>query len=61
MAVFLTPDKTNTINGVQVKEYNLIEHNPNKISMPQKRTKKLLGVTIHNTEVIKVNGTTMAE
>ena len=62
MAVFLTPDKTSTINGVQVKEYNLINHNPNKIAMPQKRTKNLIGVTIHNTEAINAAaGTTMAE
>lgn len=59
---FLIPEKTETINGVTVKQYNLITHNPNKISMPQKRTKKLLGVTIHNTDAIKAaNGTTMAE
>ena len=62
MAVYLTPDKTQTINGVTVKEYNLINYNPNKISMPAKRTKNLIGVTIHNTEAIKVNqDTTMAE
>lgn len=59
---FLVPDKTSTINGVTVKEYNLINHNPNRISMPQKRTKKLIGVTIHNTDAINVNAaTTMAE
>ena len=59
---FLIPDKTSTVNGVTVKEYNLINHNPNRIAMPQKRTKKLMGVTIHNTDAIKAaNGTTMAE
>ena len=45
----LTADKTFTLNGVTVNEYLLTKHNPNKISLPGKRTKKLLGVTIHNT------------
>ena len=62
MATYLTPDKVETINGVTVKQFNLINHNPNKIGMPSKRTKKLLGITIHNTESINVNAaTTMAE
>ena len=62
MATYLTPDKVETINGITVKQFNLINHNPNKIGMPSKRTKKLLGITIHNTESINVNAaTTMAE
>lgn len=48
MAV-LTADKTYKLNGVTVKDFLLTTHNPNKISMPQQRTKKLLGVTVHNT------------
>lgn len=58
---FLTPDKVFTVNGVTVKEFLLTKHNPNKIDMPSKRIKPLAGITIHNTDVIKVNGTTMAE
>ena len=58
---FLQADKTFAANGVTVKEYLLTEHNPNKIDMPGKRVKPLLGITIHNTDAIKVNGTTMAE
>lgn len=58
---FLIPDKTSVLNGVTVKEFLLTQHNPNKIDMPSKRTKALSGITIHNTDVIKVAGTTMAE
>jgi len=50
------------LNGVIVKDYYLIVHNPNKIALPNKRTKQLLGVTIHNTEAITpAKGTTMSE
>lgn len=58
MAVYLNPDKTFIFNGVTVKEYLLTKHNPNKISLPTKRTKNLIGVTLHNTEWIKVNAAT---
>lgn len=58
---FLQPDKVYNANGVTVKEYLLTRHNPNGIAMPSARTKPLLGVTIHNTDAIKVSGTTMAE
>ncbi len=62
MAVFLKPDRVNVCNGVTVKDYFLTVHNPNKIALPNKRTKKLLGVTIHNTEKINAEkGTTMSE
>lgn len=59
---FLTPDKVYEMNGVTVKDYFLTEHNPNKIEMPTKRTKALLGITIHNTEnITSAKGTTKAE
>lgn len=58
---FLIPDSVEIWNGVTVKKYFLTEHNPNKISLPSKRTKALIGVTLHNTDRIKVNGTTCAE
>lgn len=58
---FLMPDKVHKINGVTVKEYHIAGHNPNKIAMPSKRTTALEGVTIHNTGIITVKGTTMAE
>ena len=45
----LTADKTITINGVLVRQYFLYKHNVNNIALPPKRTKKLIGVTIHNT------------
>ncbi len=62
MAVFLVPDKIYVCNGVTVKDYFLTVHNPGKIPLPDKRTKKLLGVTIHNTEEITpARGTTMSE
>ena len=58
---FLIPDRTYNANGVTVKQYYLTQHNPNRIDMPKARTLPLLGVTIHNTNAIEVNGTTMAE
>lgn len=60
MAV-LTPDKVTSLNGVTLKEYLLTKHNPNNISMPSKRIGACEGITIHNTDVIKVSGTTMSE
>lgn len=59
--MFLTPDRIYDANGVTVKEYLLTKHNPNRIQMPGIRDKSLLGVTIHNTDAIKVSGTTMSE
>lgn len=47
--MMLTADRTYKINGVTVNEFLLTQHNPNKISFPAARSKKLLGVTIHNT------------
>lgn len=55
---FLKPDRTMTLNGVTVNEYFLTKHNTNKISLPSKMTKPLLGVTLHNTEWISVDPTT---
>lgn len=52
MATLLVPDGTYTANGVTVKEYDLTQHNVNKISMPSKRTLPLIGITIHNTDDI---------
>lgn len=46
----LKSDKITTINGVQLQEYLLANHNVNKIALPPMRKKSLLGVTIHNTE-----------
>ncbi|MCX4355337.1 MAG: N-acetylmuramoyl-L-alanine amidase [Oscillospiraceae bacterium] len=61
----LKPDKTvTTDSGLKVNEYLLTTHNPNKIDMPVKRSasQPLIGVTLHNTEWIKVAaGTTPAE
>lgn len=45
----LTADRTHKINGVTVNEYLLTKHNPNKIDLPGRRTKPLIGVTVHNT------------
>ena len=59
---FLKPDRTYTLGGVNVSEYLLTKHNPNKISMPTAKLTNVIGVTIHNTDAIKVaSGTTMAE
>lgn len=58
MSIYLTPDKKCVWNGVTVNEYFITKHNPNKISLPSKRTKQLIGVTLHNTEWINVNSAT---
>ena len=59
----LTPDKTTTLGGVNVKEYLLTRHNPNHIDMPSvPMAGKIIGVTVHNTDWITVaRGTTPAE
>ena len=59
--MFLTPDRVYSANGVNVKEYFLTQHNPNKISMPSQMKGAPIGVTLHNTDAIKVSGTTMSE
>ena len=60
--MILKADKTRiTPTGVKINEYFLTQHNPNKIDMPGKRVKPLLGVTIHNTGPINVRDTTMSE
>ena len=62
MSVFLKPDATYTWNGVRVNQYFMTAHNPNKISLPSKRSGDLLGVTLHNTNRIIVSDkTTPAE
>ncbi|CDE12079.1 hypothetical protein [Ruminococcus sp. CAG:330] len=49
----LKPDKEYTINSVNVKEYLLTKHNPNRIDMPTaSMAGKIIGVTIHNTDWI---------
>lgn len=58
IATYLIPDKTDILFNVPIKQYIIIDHNTNKISMPTKRTKKLLGITIHNTDWINVNSAT---
>lgn len=46
----LTATKTIKLEtGLLINEYLLHENNPNKISLPSKRSKTLLGITIHNT------------
>lgn len=45
----VVPDKTIMINGVPVFQYFIYDHNINKLTMPAKRNKRLIGVTIHNT------------
>ena len=59
----LKPDKEYTINSVNVKEYLLTKHNPNRIDMPTtSMAGRIIGVTIHNTDwIATVSGTTPAE
>lgn len=62
MAVYLAPDAKKNLNGVTVNEYFLTLHNPNKISLPAKRSGNCIGVTIHNTgRIITAAQTTPAE
>ena len=54
MAKYISPseiiaDKEFEIFGVKVKEYLLANHNINGITLPTKRVKPLIGITIHNT------------
>lgn len=58
MAVYLTPDKIETWNGVTVKQYFLTKHNTNKIALPTDKLIDTSAITIHNTEWIKVNSAT---
>ena len=58
----LIPDHISTYNGLIVKQYYLTSHNINKIALPNKRTKELLGITIHNTnDITEAAGTTDPE
>ena len=61
---FLTPDAVFNRGGVTVKEYLLTKHNQNKIDMPKApmSPSTILGVTVHNTDRIKIaTGTTEPE
>lgn len=49
---FLVPDTWYKANGLTVKVYDITKHNPNKISLPAKRTLPLIGITVHNTDDI---------
>ena len=61
-ASFLQPDSQTVMNGVIVNEYSLYKHNVKGISMPPLFKKKIIGVTIHNTDWINAaSGTTPAE
>ena len=59
----LRPDATTTLNGVKINEYLLTKHNLNHIDMPSvSMARKIIGVTVHNTDWITVaSGTTPAE
>ena len=46
----LVSDVTYSINSVVVKKYLLKQHNVNNIDLPSKRTHKLKGIVIHNTD-----------
>ena len=61
-SIFLQPDSQYIMNGVIINEYSLIKHNVKGIDMPQPFKKKIIGVTIHNTDWINTaSGTTPAE
>lgn len=56
--MILNPDNTYNANGLTIKEFLLTKHNSNNIDMPNKKRKKTVGVTIHNTESISVSSST---
>lgn len=58
MSIYLKSDKSEVCNGVKINKYFLHNHNINKIDLPVAKINKLMGVTIHNTEWIKVNSST---
>ena len=43
-------DKTTMINGVPVFQYFIYDHNINNLTLPAKRSKRVIGVTMHNTD-----------
>lgn len=43
-------DKTYMVNGVPLYQYFIYDHNINNMKLPAKRSKKVIGVTIHNTD-----------
>lgn len=60
--MILKPDKIEKINGVEIYDYLLVNHNTNKIDLPDGNRKKTVAITIHNTDWINVSsGTTPAE
>lgn len=58
MAIYLTPDSVKVMNGVTVKTKLLSKDNPNKLALPAMRSKPLGGITVHNTDRIKVSPAT---
>lgn len=56
--MILIPDSIEIINGVKVCDYNLLEHNPNKVDMPSRARTRTVAITIHNTGWIKVAANT---
>lgn len=53
--VYISPknvvaDKTYMVNGVPLYQYFIYDHNINNMRLPAKRSKKIIGVTIHNTD-----------
>ena len=48
--------------SLTVNEFLLTKHNPRNIAMPSVKMEGIIGVTVHNTDWIRVaNGTTPAE
>ena len=59
---FLKPDKTLSANGLKIKQFFLMLHNPNKIALPGEMEGDPIGITVHNTtSITAAKGTTQAE
>lgn len=58
MATYLTPDSIRNMNGVTVKTKLISKYNPYGITLPAMRSKPLGGITVHNTDKVKVNAAT---
>lgn len=58
MATYLMPDSIRNMNGVTVKTKLISKYNPYGITLPAMRSKPLGGITVHNTDRVKVNAAT---
>ena len=54
----LIPQREYLIEDVKINQFLLTQNNPNRIALPDKKLRRLSGITIHNTDWINVAATT---